>query len=51
MYHLLAEDTIDTVIEETVSSRLGILTKIVDGKDLDDSESALTKLKALRGKK
>ena len=51
VYHLLAEDTIDTVIEETVSGRLGVLTKIVDGKDLDDSESALTKLKALRGKR
>ena len=51
VYHLLAEDTVDTVIEETVSNRLGVLTKIVDGKDLDVSESALTKLKALRGKR
>ena len=49
VYHLLAEDTIDTVIEETVSGRLGALTKIVDGKEIDTTETALTKLKLLKG--
>lgn len=51
VYHLLADDTIDTVIEETVSNRLGVLTKIVDGRDIDDTDSVITKLKALRGRR
>jgi SWI/SNF-related matrix-associated actin-dependent regulator 1 of chromatin subfamily A len=49
IYHLLAAGTIDEVMEETVSGRMGTVTKIVDGKDIDEAETALTKLKALKG--
>ncbi len=49
IYHLLAVGTIDEVMEETVSSRMGTVTKIVDGKEIDTTETALTKLKLLKG--
>ena len=49
IYHLLAVGTIDEVMEETVSDRMNTVTKIVDGKDVDKTESAITKLKALKG--
>ena len=49
IYHLLAVGTIDEVMEETVSDRMNTVTKIVDGKEVDKTESAITKLKALKG--
>ena len=51
VYHLLAVGTIDEVIEETVTGRMETVTKIVDGKEIDMTETALTKLKELKGKR